>query len=66
MLLQPRKTKFKKLKKNYLSSSLETKACRLEHGFVGLKAIESCRLTSRQIEAVRQCMNRELKRRGKI
>jgi large subunit ribosomal protein L16 len=66
MLLQPKKTKFKKLKKNFLSNSLETKACHLEHGFIGLKALESYRITSRQIEAVRQCMNRELKRRGKI
>lgn len=66
MLLQPKKIKFKKLKKNYLSNSLETKACFLEHGFVGLKALESHRITSRQIEAVRQCMNRELKRKGKI
>lgn len=66
MLLQPKKTKFKKFKKNYLSHSLETKACRLEHGFIGLKAQESKRITSRQIESVRQCMNRVLKRRGKI
>jgi len=66
MLLQPKKTKFKKLKKFFLSHSLETKACHLEHGFIGLKALESYRITSRQIEAVRQCMNRELKRRGKI
>ena len=66
MLLQPKKIKFKKLKKQYLSNSLETKACHLEHGFIGLKALESRRITSRQIESVRQCMNRELKRRGKI
>lgn len=66
MLLQPKKIKFKKLKKNYLSNSLETKSYSLEHGFIGLKALESQRITSRQIEAVRQCINRELKRRGKI
>lgn len=66
MLLQPKKTKFKKFKKNYLSNSLETKSCALDHGFIGLKAMESQRLTSRQIEAARQCMTRELKRRGKI
>lgn len=66
MLLQPKKTKFKKFKKNYLSHTLETKAYKLEHGFIGLKAIESRRITSRQIESVRQCMNRDLKRKGKI
>jgi large subunit ribosomal protein L16 len=66
MLLQPKKTKFKKFKKNYLSHTLKMKSGTLEHGFIGLKALESCRITSRQIESVRQCMNRELKRRGKI
>ena len=66
MLLQPKKIKFKKLKKNYLSGSFETKACFLEHGFIGLKALETRRISARQIEAVRQCMNRVLKRRGKI
>jgi large subunit ribosomal protein L16 len=66
MLLQPKKTKFKKFKKNYLTHKLETKSYKLEHGFIGLKALESCRITSRQIESVRQCMNRDLKRRGKI
>lgn len=66
MLLQPKRTKFKKFKKNYLVHPIETKAYRLTKGFIGLKALESLRLTSRQIEAVRQCVNRELNRRGKI
>jgi len=66
MLLQPKKTKYKKLKKNYLKNNLETRACSLHQGSIGLKATESIRLTSRQIEAVRQCVNRELGRRGKI
>jgi len=66
MLLQPRKTKFKKQKKNYLVNNLETRACVLHRGSIGLKAMESLRLTSRQIEAVRQCVNRELRRKGKI
>jgi large subunit ribosomal protein L16 len=66
MLLQSKKTKFKKFKKKYLVHTLETKSYRLEHGFIGLKALESKRLTSRQIESVRQCINRVLKRRGKI
>jgi len=33
---------------------------------IGLKSVETLRITSRQIEAVRQCINRELGRRGKI
>jgi large subunit ribosomal protein L16 len=66
MLLQPNKTKFKKFKKRYLSKSIETRSCSLKFGFIGLKAVEQIRITSRQIEAVRQCMNRILRRRGKI
>jgi large subunit ribosomal protein L16 len=66
MLLQPKKLKFKKLKKNYLKNCLETKSFELRQGTVGLKALSSMRITSRQIEAVRQCINRDLNRRGKI
>jgi large subunit ribosomal protein L16 len=66
MLLQPKKLKFKKLKKNYLKNCLETKSFELRQGTVGLKALSSMRITSRQIEAVRQCINRDLGRSGKI
>lgn len=66
MLLQPKKTKFKKFKKNYLSNCLQTKVVKLTNGVVGLKAVESTRLTARQIEAVRQTINRKLNRKGKI
>jgi large subunit ribosomal protein L16 len=66
MLLQPKKIKFKKLKKNYLANCVEMRSCCLRHGIIGLKALGSFRFTSRQIEALRQCVNRELGRRGKI
>jgi len=66
MLKQPKQTKFKKLKKTYLKNCLETRSFCLRKGFVGLKAGESLRITARQIEALRQCISRELKRRGKI
>ena len=66
MLLQPKKTKFKKFKKNYLSNCRQTNSTKLTSGIVGLKAIESIRLTARQIEAVRQIINRTLNRKGKI
>jgi len=66
MLLQPKRTKFKKNKKNYLKNCLETKSFELRHGTIGLKALGSLRITSRQIESARQCINRELSRCGKI
>jgi len=66
MLKQPKQTKFKKFKKRYLKNSLETRAFRLQRGFIGLKAKSSLRITARQIEAMRQTISRQLKRRGKI
>lgn len=65
-MLKPNKTKFKKLKKNYLKAFLETRSCKLQNGVIGLKALQKFRLTARQIEAVRQCVTRELSRLGKI
>ena len=41
MLLQPNRTKFKKLKKKYLTSCIETRSFKLHQGKIGLKAIES-------------------------
>jgi len=66
MLLKPKKIKFKKLKKTYIHHTLETKSYNLTYGFIGLKALESCRITARQIESARQAINRSLGRRGKI
>lgn len=65
-MLQPKKIKLKKLKKNYLLNSFETKTYFLTNGFIGLKALESRRITARQIESARQAINRELGRRGKV
>ena len=66
MLLQPKKTKFKKFKKTYLRNCLETRSFKFNQGLIGLKVLSSLRLTSRQIESARQCINRELGRRGRI
>jgi large subunit ribosomal protein L16 len=67
MLLQPRQFKHRKLKKRYLNNQLiETKSNFLRFGEIGLKALAGTRLTARQIESVRQCINRNLSRKGKI
>lgn len=65
MFLQPKKQKYKKLKKGKLSK-LEFKANVLKFGTIGLKAAESGTLNSRQIEAARQAIVRKIKRKGKI
>ena len=52
MFLQPKKVKYKKHRKGKLKK-IEYKANKLKFGAVGLKACESGRITSRQIESAR-------------
>jgi len=66
MFLQPKKFKYKKLKKTYLTNLLNTKNSRLKFGNYGIKAQEATRLTAKQIESVRQTVNRQLNRKGKL
>lgn len=66
MILPPKKVKFSKWKKNYIRNSLETKSFKLQYGIVGLKALQSTRLTIPQIESARQYLNRNLLRKGKV
>ena len=64
-MLMPKKTKFRKQQrgrmrgKAYLGSSVD-------FGEFGLKSLEPCWLTNRQIEAARIAMTRHIKRGGKI
>jgi large subunit ribosomal protein L16 len=65
MLLQPKKTKYKKLKKGKIPK-LNFKSNTLKFGTTGLQAIESGMITAKQLEAARQAINRNIKRKGKI
>lgn len=65
MLLHPKKTKYKKLKKGKLKK-FNHKNHVLKYGNVGLKIIESGRITSRQLESARRTINRKIKRKGKV
>ena len=67
MLLQPKRTSYRKSKKSFLTNQLiETKNNILKFGKYGIKVLEATRLTARQIESVRQCVSRNLKRKGKL
>ena len=67
MLLRPKRTLYRKLKKSYLTNQLvETKNNTLKFGRYGIKVLEATRMTARQIESIRQCVNRNLKRKGKL
>lgn len=65
MLLQPRKSKYKKIRKGKLPR-LEFKANMLKFGTIGLKAAESGTISAKQIEAARQAIMRKIKRKGKL
>ena len=67
MLKQPRKFKFKKEQKGRIKGfELSKTSNRLYFGLYGLKILNSGYITSNQIEATRQIINRTLKRQGKI
>lgn len=64
-MLQPRRTKFRKLQKSR-NRGLADRGNRVSFGEYGLKAIGRGRMTARQIEAARRAMTRHVRRGGKI
>lgn len=65
MFLQPKKTKYKKVKKGKLKK-FEYKSNSIKFGEMGLKAIDSGVINARQIESARRTIARKIKRKGKI
>lgn len=65
MLLQPKKTKYKKIQKGKLSQ-FAFRSNKLKFGNIGLKAAKAGTISSRQIEAARQAIVRKLNRKGKL
>ena len=65
MFLQPKKIKYKKVRKGKLSK-LEFKSNNLQFGEIGLKAQESGLISARQIEAVRRVITRKIKKKAKF
>lgn len=65
MLLQPKKTKYKKMQKGKLHK-YNFRSNKLQFGDLGLKATKSGTITARQIEAARQAIVRKLNRKGKL
>ena len=65
MLLQPKKTKYKKVQKGKLSK-LNFRSNKLKFGNIGLKVTKSGTISARQIEAARQSIVRKLNRKGKL
>jgi large subunit ribosomal protein L16 len=69
MLLSPRKFKYRKQQKgkstNRVSVTSKNKK-RLMFGSVGLKSMEPGRLTAKQMQAVRQVVNKKIKKIGRL
>ncbi|HBK34849.1 MAG: 50S ribosomal protein L16 [Candidatus Uhrbacteria bacterium GW2011_GWE2_40_58] len=66
-MLIPKKTKHRKSHKGRARNKrVATRTTTIAFGSVGLKALTSCWVTSRQIEAARRAMTRSIKRGGKI
>ena len=65
----PQKSKFKKQQKGKLCNRIShsvTEFDQLSFGSVGLKALSFGNLTSKQIETIRQSINKTVKKAGKI
>lgn len=66
-MLTPKKVKHRKWQKGRRrGQGQETRGTELSFGSFGLKALDDCWLTSRQIEAARRAMTRHIQRGGKI
>ena len=64
-MLQPKRTKFRKAFKGRIHGNAKG-GFSLNFGSYGLKALEPERITSRQIEATRRAITRQMKRQGKV
>jgi large subunit ribosomal protein L16 len=64
-MLMPKKTKFRKSQRGRMTGKAKGGSA-INFGEFGLKALEPCWLTNRQIEAARIAMTRYIKRGGKI
>jgi len=64
-MLMPKKVKHRKVQKGRVKGQA-TRGAELAFGDFGLKALDHCWLTNRQIEAARIAMTRHVKRGGKI
>lgn len=64
-MLQPKRTKFRKMQKGR-NRGLAQAGNKVSFGEFALKAVDRGRITARQIEAARRAMTRHIKRGGKI
>ena len=64
-MLQPKKTKYRRMQKGRMKGNAQ-RGHRLSFGSYGIKALEECWMTARQIEAARIAATRYMKREGQL
>lgn len=64
-MLMPKRTKYRRMQKGRIKGNA-ARGARVAFGDFGIKALEPGRITSRQIEAARIAMTRNMKRAGKV
>ncbi|MCK4407608.1 MAG: 50S ribosomal protein L16 [Bacteroidales bacterium] len=64
-MLQPKKTKYRRMQKGKMKGNSQ-RGNQLAFGSFGIKALEETWITGRQIEAARQAVTRYMKREGEI
>ncbi len=64
-MLQPKRTKYRRAQKGKMKG-IAQRGNQLAFGSFGIKALEQCWITGRQIEAARQAVTRYMKREGQI
>ncbi len=64
-MLQPKKTKYRRMQKGRVKGNSK-RGNELAFGSFGIKALETTWITGRQIEAARQAVTRHMKREGQL
>ncbi len=64
-MLQPKRTKFRKMQKGRMKGNA-TRGAAISFGSFGIKTLDEAFITSRQIEAARIAVTRYMKREGKV
>jgi large subunit ribosomal protein L16 len=64
-MLQPKRTKYRKVQKGKMKG-ISQRGHVLSNGMFGIKSLDSCFITSRQIEASRIAATRFMKREGQL
>ena len=64
-MLQPKRTKFRRVQKGRMKGNAE-RGNQIAYGSFGIKSLQTCWVTARQIEAARIAATRYMKREGQL